>query len=114
MDDAARIDLPDIWRGSDWLPVPFIWKDSDGDPYDLTNFQAFVSTPHFSLNPAIIGDPQDGVTQLSLTKAQTVDLPVGQISWDWLWKFIGTPNTFFPRIFLYGFVTVRDPITEFS
>jgi hypothetical protein len=45
----------------------------------------FVETSEFNLNP-VITDPVHGVTQISLTGAETAMLKLGVYPWDWIWQ----------------------------
>src|SRR5215471_20956428 len=107
---AGRVDLPDIWRGLDWPAVTLIWKDSNGDPFNLTGYIPFAQTSRFDLRPVVL-DPPNGVTTISLPRAITASLPIGVFNWDWLWKNV--PDDFvFPRYFLFGEVEVRDALSN--
>ena len=81
----APVNLPIIWRGCDWAPVIFRWKDADGDPIDLTLWTPFVETSDFDLHP-IITDAFGGIAQLALTSDQTANLKLGVYPWDWIWQ----------------------------
>ena len=63
----GKLDLPSIWRGCDWGPVTFTWKDQNGDRIDLSGWIPKVFAISFSLG-AQVQDPSHGVTTLSLTR----------------------------------------------
>ena len=104
----GRLNLPTIWRGCDYAPIIFKWKDLNGNPIDLTNYFALASTNLFDLN-AQITDPLNGVTQISLTNQQTLALQLGEQPWSWLFEYLPT-NVRFPPL-LAGKVLIAEPTT---
>jgi hypothetical protein len=106
------LNLPDIYRGCDWLPVVIRWKDPSGNPYDLTSWTPFAETTGgTNLNPVVNQPPSAGVTQLSLSAAQTATLKLGVEKWDWIWWNAPPFGFKFPPL-LAGQVTIREPVTE--
>lgn len=105
----ARVDLPTIWRGCDWGVVTIIWKDKNGNPFNLTGWRVRAETNQMDLNAAVT-DPVNGTTQLSLTKDQTANLRLGQFSWDLVFGY-GSPVTVIVGPLLAGSVTVKQPIS---
>lgn len=104
------LNLPTIWRGSDWGPVILKWKDQNGNPINLNGWTPRAHSLNIDLNPQIV-DPGNGVTTLSLTAAQTSDAILGVESWDWIWERIGPPSYRFPP-FLSGKVPIKQPQTN--
>lgn len=107
----GRVDLPPIWRGSDYLPIVFRWKDGNGNPFNLTGWLPFAQSTNINFNP-VITDPVNGVTQFSLSSAQTGATRLGIESWDWIWLQANvTPNITYPPI-LSGKVEIKDPTSD--
>lgn len=105
--------LPTIWRGCDWLPVIFKWKDPDGNPFDLTDWSPFVETRSgFSLQP-VITDVAGGIVQLALNPTQSALMKLGVEQWDWVWayKFNTVDQIKYPPI-VAGTVCVDEPTTH--
>jgi hypothetical protein len=104
----GKLDLPPIWRGCDWGPVTLKWKDQNGDPIDVRQWQAVAQSLNINLNPSM-PDGENGVTQLALTRAQTASLKLGVESWDWIWQRpLGTYR--YPP-FLSGSVEIKEPVS---
>ena len=104
----GHYDLPIIWRGSDYRPVIFKWLDGNGNPVDLSNLFPAAYTKDFNLN-AQRTDIPNGVTQISLTKEQTLVLNLGVYQWNWLWETIAPPNVISEPL-ISGEVEVKEPI----
>lgn len=104
----AKVDLPTIWRGCDWGPVTFKWKDQDGQPINLSGWTPRATSLNINLN-AVITDAVNGVTTISLTKLQTAGIKLGVESWDWIWENLTNPYRYPP--FLAGKVPIREPNT---
>jgi len=103
----VKVDLPTIWRGCDWPAVTFVWKDHDGNPFDLSHYTPIVGTGgKFSLHPRVT-EPTQSVTTLELNSQETSELDIGDYQWDWLWQY--TTGYIFPVIFMSGSVPVRQP-----
>jgi len=109
------LDLPTIWRGCDWGPVTFKWKDANGQPLHLTGWRPLVESLNIDLNP-ITTDPDGGVVTLSLTRDQTASLKLGTESWDWIWEHIDRNGMtdFRSTPFLAGRVPIRQPTSKFN
>lgn len=105
----AKLDLPTIWRGCDWGPITFKWKDQNGNPINLVPYSAIVQSLNINLNPTKTNAAQ-GVTTLSLTREQTLHLKLGVENWDWMWQ-TGTAGAGmrYPP-FLSGKVTIKEPV----
>jgi hypothetical protein len=103
----APVDLPIIWRGSDWLAVLFNWKDGDGNPFDLTGWKFLAQTRRFDLNGTVTS-ATDGSTTVSLTSEVTRALKLGTEQWD-CW-FIDPSGIITPPL-LAGKVEVKEKIT---
>lgn len=107
----GRYDLPTIWKGCDWLPITFKWKDGEGNPVDLTGLTPFVQTNGgINLNPGIL-DAANGVVLLSLPKSITENLRVGDQQWDWVWWQNYPTGVKYPPM-LAGVVPIREPHTD--
>jgi hypothetical protein len=107
----APVDLPIIWRLCTWEPVILNWKDTSGNPIDLTDWIPVANTKDFSLNAIRVGDYTLGKTQISLTRAQTATLKMGV--YQWMWYFINVDGTI-PPPFLAGSVEVKQPVQFFT
>ncbi len=108
----GKLDLPTIWRGCDWPSVALNWKDSDGNPFNLTGWRPRAFTRSgYDLHAVILNRPA-GKTQISLTRDQTALLNLGIQQWDWIWENVSDPVVpyRYPP-FLSGNVTIKDPIT---
>jgi hypothetical protein len=110
----GHLDLPTIWRGCDWGPVTFKWKDHNGVPISLATFRPLVRSLNINLNPSIT-DAAGGVVILSLTREQTASLKLGVESWDWVWEHLasGVVDYRFPP-FISGKVPIAQPVTKFG
>ena len=106
----GKVDLPVIWRGCDWPVVTFNWKDANGMPFDLGGWFPIAWSSSFTLNARIITPASAGVTQMSMTGAETVLLKLGVYQWNWIWEHIIPPTSVNPPV-LYGSVEVKNPIT---
>lgn len=104
----AKLDLPIIWRGCDWGPVILRWKDNQGNPIPLDNWQPLAESLNVNLN-AVISDPANGETILSLPKEYTSVLRLGVENWDWIWQRVDDAYRFPP--FLAGKVQIKDPVS---
>jgi hypothetical protein len=104
----GKLDLPTIWRGCDWGPVTLKWKDQNGDPLDISEWQAVAQSLNINLNPSIV-DGAAGETQLSLTRDETSVLKLGLEKWDWIWQRPGGLYRFPP--FLSGKVEIKEPVS---
>lgn len=104
----GKLDLPPIWRGCDWGPVIFKWKDQNGDPLDVSQWQAVVQSLNINLNPSITDGP-NGVTQIALTRAQTSVIKQGVEAWDWIWQ--RPQGTYRYPPFLSGKVEIKEPVS---
>jgi hypothetical protein len=102
----GRLDLPTIWRGCTYDTVTLVWKDSSGNPFDLTGWSAKAQSRNIDFAPAVT-DPINGVTTISLPATYTLNLRLGVERWDWLWFHNSTVT---PPI-LSGNVEVKDPQT---
>lgn len=108
----GKLDLPTIWRGCDWPPVILNWKDNNGDPFDLTGWQARAFTrSKYNLNATILNAAL-GRTKMWLPKGETSGFTLGVQQWDWIWENIDDPRgPYRYPPFLSGSVTIKDPIT---
>lgn len=104
----AKLDLPTIWRNCDWLPVTFKWKDSLGNPIDLTPYAAAALTRDFTI-PLDSSQAAEGIMVLSMTNIQTAALKLGVYQWNWVFRTQADPTLIIPPI-LYGIVEVKNPI----
>lgn len=104
----GKLDLPTIWRGCDWGPVIFKWKDQNGNPLDVSQWQAVVQSLNINLNPSITDGP-GGVTQIALNRAQTSVIKQGVEAWDWIWQ--RPEGTYRYPPFLSGKVEIKEPIS---
>lgn len=109
---AGFVRIPDVWRGSDYLPVTVQWMDGNGQPFFLGPYEPFMSSEAFDFDVAVIPGPY-GLTQFSLTREETEQIPIGQYRWDWIWRHRPT-GTIFPGIFLRGIVEVKEPLPQVS
>lgn len=102
----GKLDLPVVWRGCDYAPVIFRWKDLNGEPFNLTGWTPRARSISINFNP-IITNPLGGETKISLTKEQTANLRLGVEPWDWVWEngCSRIPPT------LAGNVEIKDPTT---
>jgi hypothetical protein len=105
----GKLDLPIIWRGCDWPIITLRWKDLNGNPFNLTGWSPYASTNRFSLNAAVT-NAAGGITQLSMTKAQTGVLQLGVQPWSWLWTY-GPTNQTIPPV-LEGSVIIKEPTSN--
>lgn len=105
----GRFDLPPIWRGLDYPVITLKWKDQDGNPFDLSDYQVFSKTQDFDLD-AQVTDASNGVTTISLAHLNTSSLRLGKRYWDWVFKKIST-NYFWPP-FLMGTVEVKQTLSK--
>lgn len=103
MKPSQPIELPDIYRGSDYPPIYFEWKDLDGQPFNLTGWVPFAFTIKFNLN-ALVANPLTGLTGISMRVIHTTPLRLGVYQWDWVWTGLGLT---YPPV-LTGTVTVKD------
>lgn len=104
MKPSQPIELPDIYRGCNYPPIFFEWKDPDGEPFDLTGWIAYAFTERFNLN-ALVSNPLLGVSGISMRPEHTTPLRLGVYHWDWIW--VGEGLTYPPV--LCGTVTVKNP-----
>lgn len=105
------LNLPTIWRGCDWQDIIFRWKTPDGEPFDLSLWIPVAQTrTGVSLN-AVVTNADAGITKLSLPRATTAAMKLGQEQWDWVWAYIGPPSVVYPPI-LSGNVIVAQPDTR--
>ena len=107
----GKLDLPIIWRGSDYAPITLTWKDDSGNPINLNGWIPFASSRNVDLHP-VITDSAGGVTQISLTNVQTASLKLGVEQWDWIWRDSNTNEILPPH--LYGYITIKEPVTRTS
>ena len=101
----APVDLPTIWRGSDWSAIFFSWKDQNGNPFDLTGFVFKAQTSNIDLNGTLVGAPNQGVTAVSLTHEVTATLKLGVEQWN-CW-FVDSVGNVTPP-FLAGKIPVKE------
>lgn len=107
----APLDLPTIWRGCNWGPITFTWKDANGNPINLTSWTPRATSLNIDLNAVIVGNPANGVTQISLTVPQTANLKLGVEAWDWIFEdLLTTPVVRLPPFFS-GQVPIKEPNT---
>jgi hypothetical protein len=104
------LDLPTIWRGCDWGPVTFKWKDKNGVAIDVSQWRPVARSLNIDLNP-LVTDPAGGVVTLSLTRDQTASLKLGVEQWDWIWEHNVTPTDYRFPPFLSGKVPIKQPVT---
>lgn len=105
----GKLDLPTIWRGCDWGPVILKWKDQNGDPINLSGWQARAYSRNINLH-AQITDYAGGVSQLILGNDLTKGMRIGREKWDWIFERLPPGNYRFPP-FLSGYVIIADPAT---
>ena len=103
----GKLDLPTIWRGCDWAAVTLNWKDQNGNPFDLTGWTPVAHSVNINLN-AVVTDAVNGVTQISMTAAQTGSLALRQEAWDWIFQNINGQVS--PPL-LSGTLTIKEPIS---
>lgn len=110
----SKLDLPTIWRGCDWGPVTFKWKDADGQPIELARFRARVQSLNINLAAQITYDTHHGIVTLSLDKDETALFRLGVESWDWIWEHLNVNGVLDYRYppFLSGKIQVKDPVTK--
>lgn len=107
----GKLDLPKIWRGLDWQPIIFKWKDADGQPFNLNGWQPYVQTRSgISLNPEVTNEA-GGVTQISLSRTETKLFNLGVERWDWVWRNNGTADINYPPV-LYGSIEIDQSQTR--
>lgn len=104
----AKVDLPTLWRGLDYPEIIFKWKDSDGNPFDLTGWTPYATSTNIDLAPQITDAP-GGVTTISKTKLETVKVKLGTEQWDWVWK---DPQGFEWPPALSGVLPIKEATTE--
>lgn len=96
-----RLDLPDIWKGCDSLPVTISWKDGGGNPIDLTGWFPVAQSRTLDLN-AQVTDATGGITKVcSFNALNTSKFRVGVEQWNWVWvdpDGVIYPPTFFGQI----------------
>jgi hypothetical protein len=109
----GKLDLPTIWRGCDWGPVTFKWKDANGVALNVSQFRPVAKSLNIDLNPTVT-DPAGGVVTLSLTRDETANLRLGTESWDWIWEHNRTPTDYRFPPFLAGQVAIRQPTSKFN
>jgi hypothetical protein len=107
---GGPIVLPTIFRGCDWIPIPIVWEDEDGNPINLTNWTPFAQLSNGDSLGAVVTQPAEGATVLALTKVSTATLKLGQWDWDWIWWNNAPLGAKYPP-HLYGTVVVADPKT---
>lgn len=106
-----QVDLPTIWRGCDWPAITLNWKDANGQPFNLQGWVPIAWTSAFSLNARVLNPPSAGVTQISLTNAQSAILKLGVVQWNWIWQQVSVNPPFVAEPVLAGSVEVKNPIT---
>lgn len=106
----APLDLPTIWRGCDWGPVILKWKDPNGDPINVSGWRPRAESLNINLNARITNLAQ-GITQMSLDRAQTANLKLGVETWDWIWEQLSNGQFRYPP-FLSGKVAIKEPQTS--
>jgi len=105
----GKLDLPIIWRGCDYAPIIFKWKDPNGNPFPLWGWVPYARSINVDLLP-VVTDYNNGIAQISLTRTQTFGLALGVEQWDWLWYREGD-NITYPPI-LSGRVEIKEPVSE--
>ena len=104
----ASVDLPTIWRGSDWAAVFFYWKDQNGNPFNLTGWTFRAQTKDFDLHGQIQPPATSGLTAVILTHEVTGTFSLGVETWN-CWFIDPTGNVSPPL--LGGKVEVKEKIT---
>jgi hypothetical protein len=104
----GKLDLPPIWRGCDWGPVIFKWKDKNGLPINLSGWLPVAHSLNIDLKPEVT-DVGGGVVELTLTNDDTSQLKLGVENWDWIWQRIEGQYRYPP--FLSGQVEIKNPIS---
>jgi hypothetical protein len=105
----AQFDLPVIWRGSTYLPIVFRWFQAGTQtPTSFIGWTPHARSVTIDFHP-VITDPENGVTQISLTPLETAAAPIGVEQWDWIWTHIDG-RVLGP--YLSGTVQIKDPVTE--
>lgn len=103
------LDLPPIYRGCTYPAIFLKWKDSGGQPMTLSGWTPYCTTSHFNLN-AVVTNPRDGTTRISLTRFQSAELKLGIAYWDWVWV-----NHFDTKItgpYLSGKIEVKQALSH--
>jgi hypothetical protein len=106
---AGKLDLPVIWRGTDYTSILMVWKDKNGHPFDLTDWTPLAQSLNINLHPEIV-DPVSGTTKISIPKEETSGFRLGREPWDWLWRQISTDLIYGP--YISGTLTIKDPTTN--
>ena len=106
----GSLDLPVIWRGCEYAPITFQSRDQTGNPFELTGWSPLAMTRNGTNLNAVITDVENGVTQITMSPAQTGNLKLGTVNWDWVWFFNDVPQ---PPI-LTGSIPVKEPLTNIS
>jgi hypothetical protein len=88
--------------------ITFRWLDAAGDPINLTQWTPRAKSLSIDFNP-VVTDPVNGEVQIALSRAETIDLPLGIERWDWIFIFV-TGNVTPPL--LAGSVEIKEPVTE--
>jgi hypothetical protein len=105
----ALIELPDIYRGCIYPAIFLEWKQTNGQPFNLTGWVPFANATRFNLNARIFNAPA-GITYLSLNEHESKALRLGADRWDWIWV---SGITVYPPV-LSGKILVRDPLSDTS
>lgn len=105
----GQLNLPVIWRGADYPTVTLRWKDANGDPFNLSGWTPYAKTQDFDFVVAVT-DASNGVTTITLPKANSAELKLGVRGWDWTWKHTSAPAVTWPP-FLSGKVEVKQALS---
>lgn len=105
----GKLDLPTIWRGADWPPVTLVWKDQNGDPFNLTGWTPTAKSINLNLNPTVT-HATTGITQIVRSKVENTGIKLGIEAWDWVWVRDSDGYEFPP--FLAGNVTIKEPVSK--
>lgn len=104
------LNLPVIWRGADYPAVTLVWKDANGNPFNLAGWTPHAKTNDFDLN-AEVTDATNGVTKISLTHTLTSPLKLGVRSWDWTWENENVSPSYTWPPFLSGKIEVKQALS---
>lgn len=105
----GQLNLPVIWRGTDYPTVTLRWKDVNGDPFNLSGWTPYAKTQDFDF-VVTVTDAPNGVTTITLAKADTASLKLGVRGWDWTWVHNSAPAYTWPP-FLAGKVEVKQALS---